>query len=73
MASASRAIETYLEDPLSENILNDMFAECEVVDVRLERSTPDERDENAFDEPNNILSSESNLANKLADLTPERT
>lgn len=31
-----RAIETFLEDPLSENILNDMFLGSDVVDVSLE-------------------------------------
>ena len=68
-----RAIETYLEDPLSENILNDMFAECEVVDVRLETvDTPDERDENAFDEPNEYSFKRIKFSGrKLADLTPE--
>ena len=35
-----RSIETHLEDPLSENLLSDMFAGCDVVDVQVEWISP---------------------------------
>ena len=35
-----RSIETHLEDPLSENLLSDMFAGCDVVSVNVEWISP---------------------------------
>ena len=68
-----RAIEAYLEDPLSENILNDMFVDCDVVDVQMETiETNDAETSGPLDEQSELDSQRVKfIGRKLADMTPE--
>ena len=68
-----RAIEAYLEDPLSENILNDMFIDCDVVDVQMETiETSDVEASGPLDEQSELDSQRVKfIGRKLADMTPE--
>ncbi len=68
-----RAIETYLEDPLSENILNDMFVDSDVVDVQLETvDIEDVESSQPLDEQSELDSKRVKfVGRKLDDLTPD--